>query len=102
MSIISRKKNKKAFILKVAMVAFAIYSIGYITLMQIDISSRKDALNQSKSELKEQQIINKEVSDILNSDKKDEYIMRIAREKLGFVFPDERVFIDISGNNMNN
>lgn len=84
------------------MFAFAIYSIGYITLMQIDISSRKDALEQSKAELKERQIINKEVSDILSSDKKDEYIMRIAREKLGFVFPDERVFIDISGNNMNN
>ena len=39
---------------------------------------------------------NAEIEAILNNEDNDEYIARIARDKLGYVSPGERVFVDIS------
>ena len=64
------------------------------TVMQMDIAKRKEELASVQNELKEQEYINSEITDILNSGENTEYIMRIAREKLGFAFPDEEVFVD--------
>ena len=39
---------------------------------------------------------NEEYKNIVMKESDDEYIKRIARDKLGFVSPNDRVFIDIS------
>ncbi len=97
----AKRKAKKIKILKFALAAFFVYFVVSFVIMQVDISNRKNNLLIAQNELKEQQYINKEITSILNSGENTEYIMRIARERLGFVFPNERVFIDISGNNKN-
>ncbi len=38
-----------------------------------------------------------EVQDMDAFSKSDEYIERVAREKLGLVLPDETVFVDVTG-----
>lgn len=93
----SRKKVKKAKILKLALIAFFAYFSFSLVIMQVDISNRKETLDDSKKELQDQKYLNKEIESILDLGNSNEYIIRIAREKLGFVFPDERVFIDING-----
>lgn len=95
----AKKKAKKVQILKFAFVAFSIYVIVSFVVIQTDITRRKENLAQAQNELEQEQYLNKDILNILNSGENTEYIIRIAREKLGFVFPDERVFIDISGNN---
>lgn len=97
-----KRKTKKVKILKLAVIVFFVYVVVSFAIMQTDISNRRKELASVQDELKQQQYINKEIVSILNSGENTEYIMRIAREKLGFVFPDERVFIDISGTNKNN
>lgn len=87
-------KTKKSKIMRVALAAFFIYVIASFGFMQIDISKRKASLDAVQQEISEQQYLNKEIQSILDSGADTEYIMRIAREKLGFVFPDERVFVD--------
>lgn len=94
---VTKRRVKKVKILKFALVAFFLYFCFSFAIMQIDISNRKESLSASQKELKQQQYLNKEIESILDLGNSDEYIMRIAREKLGFVFPDERVFIDING-----
>lgn len=89
-----KKKAKKLVILRLAFAAFFVYVVVSFTVMQIDISKRKDSLQAVQEELEEQQYIKQEITSILNSGENTEYIMKIAREKLGFVFPDEKVFID--------
>ncbi|WMJ23660.1 septum formation initiator family protein [Paludicola sp. MB14-C6] len=95
----AKTKAKKVKILKFAFIAFSIYVVVSFIVIQSDISKRKDNLDAAKNELEQQQYLNKDIMNIINSGENSEYIMRIAREKLGFVFPNERVFIDISGNN---
>lgn len=88
------KKRKGIPVLKVAFVAFAVYVAVSFTVMQFDIAKRRDELSLLQQELKEQEYIKNEITDILNSGENTEYIMKIAREKLGFAFPDEEVFVD--------
>ncbi len=38
-----------------------------------------------------------EVQDLDTLSRSDEYIERVAREKLGLVLPDETVFVDVTG-----
>lgn len=90
----AQRKAKKSKIIRIAFVAFFIYVVVSFAIMQIDISKRKASLDAMQSEIKEQQYLNKQMQGILDSGTDTEYIMRIAREKLGFVFPDERVFVD--------
>lgn len=97
----TKRKIKKVKILKFALAVFFVYVVVSFVILQVDISNRRNELAIAEVELKEQQYLSKEIKSILDSGENSEYITRIAREKLGFVFPDERVFIDISGNNKN-
>lgn len=81
-------------IFKLAFVAFFVYVAVSFTVMQVDIAKRRDSLEAVRAEAKEQTYINQEITNILNSGENADYIMKIAREKLGLVLPDERVFID--------
>ncbi|MFZ2537802.1 MAG: septum formation initiator family protein [Oscillospiraceae bacterium] len=90
----AQKKAKKSKIMCVALTVFFIYVVASFAVMQVDISKRRTSLDAMQTEINEQQYLNKEIQSILDSGTDSEYIMRIAREKLGFVYPDERVFVD--------
>ena len=90
-----KKKNKKMKILKVAFAAFFVYVVVSFTMMQVDIAARRDTLAQAQAEYNEEVYLNTELTDLINSGENTDYIMRIAREKLGFAFPNERVIVDI-------
>ena len=91
------RRTKKTKILRLALLVFAVYVVSYFIIMQIDIENRRTELLAIEDELKKEEYINKELTSILKFGKSNEYIMKIAREKLGYVFPEERVFVD-SGN----
>lgn len=90
----AKHKTKKSKILRLALIAFLIYVAVSFVVMQLDISRRRQDLQTIQQTLSEQQYLNKEMQTIIDSGTDTEYIMRMAREKLGFVFPDEKVFID--------
>lgn len=90
----AKKKNKKSLIFKLAFLAFFVYVAVSFTVMQVDIAKRRESLDAVMVEYQEENFINQEIKNILNSGDNADYIMKIAREKLGFALPDERVFID--------
>ena len=49
------------------------------------------------AELTRQVEENTELQRLYSAGESDEYIERIARDRLGYVAPDERIFIDMSG-----
>ena len=55
------------------------------------------ALAAIEQQNEEQRIANKELERMLSDGTEEEYIERIAREKLGYAYPEEQVLIDISG-----
>ncbi len=60
------------------------------------ICQKKEEQAQLQAQVEEQALRNAETKALLESDNSDEYVARIAREKLGYVSPGERVFVDIS------
>ena len=88
------RKSKKSLIFRIAFLAFTVYVAVSVTVIQIDIANRKQQLADAQAQLDEQNYIKSEITDILNSGEYTEYIMKIAREKLGMAFPDEEVFVD--------
>lgn len=92
------RKVRIGFILIFAFILFIVY-IGYhfITL-QLQLNKDKNTLAQTKQKCTEMKEANDELNDILENDGEIDYIEKIAKDKLGYVNPDERVFIDISGN----
>ena len=57
---------------------------------------KKEEQAQLQAQVEEQALRNAETKALVESDNSDEYVARIAREKLGYVSPGERVFVDIS------
>ena len=47
-------------------------------------------------QIESQKLENSMIQDILDSDDDTDYIAEIAREKLGYIIPGQRVFVDIS------
>lgn len=82
-------------ILVLAVCVYLLYSLGDLQLQLMN--QRKDyaALRQEKNEVS-QRI--DELERLLETGTEAEIVERAARDRLGFVYADEQVFVDISGN----
>jgi cell division protein FtsB len=92
-----KPKQKRSIILKVLILAFSIY-------MLVTLSSNLTKLNELQKELDDElafklqteQDIN-ELKEMLKDESNKQIIEKAARERLGYIYSDEQVFIDISG-----
>ena len=64
---------------------------------QVSISSKQQALASVQQQLEQQQAENEELERVLTSGSEEEIVERVARDRLGYARPDERVFVDVSG-----
>lgn len=92
------KKKNKNIILRLAVFVFAIYVTVTLVQLQINIGQRTKERDKINALVKNQQIINQEKQKLLSSGNEAEYYERVARDKLNFADPQERIFIDASGN----
>ena len=91
------KEPKKGLFLKIAAIALGIYLLYSLISMQAQISEKSSELNLKKQEYNETLIRNEELQKTLDSYGTDEFIEEQAREKLGYAYPDEHFYIDVSG-----
>lgn len=92
------KQNNKNIILRLAVVICAVCTVFSLFNMQIQLFAKKQQLDAINQKCATQRLINKDLEATLAMGGNSEYMEKIARDKLGFVYPDERVFVDISGN----
>ena len=92
------KRKKTNPIFKLCVLFSAFYVVVCLVNSQVDINNKKAELENIQEKIVSQGVENKNLERIINSDEDDEYIEKLAREKLGFAYPDERIYIDISGN----
>lgn len=92
------RKRKKSIILELAVVAVAVYFVASYVQVQVQINQASQKCDEISAVYDEQQLENKELQRLLDSGSEEEYIERIAREQLGYVKPDEKVFYDVAGN----
>ncbi|WP_458863780.1 FtsB family cell division protein [Acidaminobacterium chupaoyuni] len=81
---------------KIFVAVFAVYATYTLVSLQLQISAKKEEQTKLTAQVEEQKLRNAELSSLLESKNSDEYVARIARDKLGYASPGERVFVDIS------
>lgn len=91
-----KKKQSRSFILTLGLVLLAGYFVITIIGLQLSIRERKGVLEQMQSAYEQQLEQNDRLQAIVDSEDKSDYIEQIAREKLGFVMPGEKVFYDVT------
>ena len=93
------KRRKRSIILRIALLAFAVYIVASIVNQQIQIGQKKQELSMVSQQLNAQNLKNEELKTALETGTtdSDEFIERKAREELNYVKPNERVFVNIAG-----
>ena len=72
---LKRKKKRVGLLTKLLLAAFAVYAAFQLVELQLECAELEDAIQ--------------------DGDHAD-YIAKVARESLGYVYPGEQVFVDIS------
>ena len=94
MSAAQKKKKTYSTILTVAFAALVCYFVIALISLQSDIKEQKEQITDINAQADAQSADNRELDNLLNDSDLDSYVERIAREELGYVFPDERVYYD--------
>ena len=91
-----RKKKRVGLVTKVLIAAFAIYAACTLVNLQLRINAANAEQQRLSAQLNEQKLINAELNDAISGENQEEYIAQIARESLGYIYPGEQVYVDIS------
>ncbi len=91
-------KKKSSVILRVAAVALAVYMIVSLCTLWQNLVKEQNSLAELEKVKKEKISQIDYLTSLLESGNESEIIEKAARERLGYVYSDEQVFIDISGN----
>lgn len=100
MKVIEQKKQKRSLLLRLSILAFAVYVAAALFNQQVQIAEKRQQLDELKNQIKIQEIKNDDIKHALNSGENEssDYIERVAREGLDYAKPGERVFVNIAGN----
>ncbi len=90
------RKHKSVF-LRLALIGFLCYGVVSFFMLQMDLAQKDQELQEINQKIQMQKQTNQELKTMLGEEHYSEYIARVAREKLGYVYPDERIFVDVSG-----
>lgn len=83
--------------MKLGICMLGLYLVISLITVQVDIVSKRHELAERQVTLQEQIAQNTELRRTLENSSTEETIERLARDKLGYARPDERVFVDMSG-----
>ena len=93
-----KHKKRRSIILRLALLVFSVYvlfSIGGLQMQLIDSKNELTRLNNERAE-KTQKV--NELIALLENGTETDFIEKAARERLGYVYSDEKGYIDLSGN----
>lgn len=97
MTLKAQKTGRKSIILRLAILVFAVYMIVSLSSLWVQLVSSRKELNRLNLQAQEKALKISELSRLLEDGTEAELIERAARDRLGYVYADEQVYIDISG-----
>ena len=92
----TKRVQSKSFILTLALVLLIGYFVITIIGLQLDIREKNAELNEKNAAYQQITQENARLESIVENEDKSSYIEQVAREKLGFVMPGEKVFYDVT------
>ena len=90
------KANKKKVLPNLLLLCFGIYSVYTLAYQQIELfryDKAKKNIDNQIAEMQQEIELNKQRIEFLKS---EAYIEEVAREKLGMLRPEEKIYIDVS------
>ncbi len=95
----SKKEQKFSFILLIGL----LFMVGYFAIsfvnVRLNINQREKQVAELKAQLEQQYAENARLQEVIDGENQEEYIERIAREKLGYVLPGEKVYYNVTPQN---
>ncbi len=91
------QKKRKSLILRLAVLAFAAYIAATLVSQATQIRAKSSQLDTLNAQVTQQQKQNTETQRLLN-EKENQFMQSVAENDLGYAKPNERVFVDASGN----
>ena len=96
------KYTRRRKLLFAAAFALCLYFVVSIASTQIENYKQRKTLQDLDEQIKNQQLENDELLRLASGETTEDYIERIAREKLGYAASDERIFVDEPGSKTEN
>lgn len=94
----SRAVKKRSIILRLLVIFVSVFMITKLVGLLNDLNSKKSELNALNEELKTKQADVEELKNLIDNGSKEQIIEKAARQRLGFVYSNEEIDVDISGN----
>ena len=91
------KKHRKSILLKLAVCAFAVYIAATLVFQAVEIKNSNNKLALIKTQLANQQKTNAKTKRLI-TENYEQFIESVARDDLGYAKPNERIYVDASGN----
>lgn len=79
-------------------IALAGYIAFTLVSLNIELADKRATLAKLEEQKQLLMISNEEKKELIEKSDQDEFVEKIAREYFGFAYPDEQIYIDISGN----
>ena len=93
-----RKRNNKSILLRLMILGVCVYMIATLSGLWNTLNKSRKELDALKEQYAAEQNDIEELRAMLEDGSESKIIENAARERLGYIYPDEHVFIDISGN----
>lgn len=85
---------RMSFLFRCLLFAILLFAITFFATNLMKTNQLREETNHINSEITEREEHASELRYLIDSPVDDDYIIRVAREKLGLVFPDEEIFYD--------
>lgn len=93
-----KPKQKRSIILKLLILAFCLYMVATLSNLWSTLDKNQKELEELKLIYADEQKSIEELKEMLKDESNKQIIEKAARERLGYIYSDEQIFIDISGN----
>lgn len=92
------RKKKKGLFWRIAALCVLLYVAVSFVQLQVELNEKRGELALLEQQVEDQLLENQELRSLLDMRQDEKYIERVARDRLDYAYPDEKVYIDISGN----
>ncbi|MEE0927952.1 MAG: septum formation initiator family protein [Acutalibacteraceae bacterium] len=90
--------KNKSVLLRLLIVAFCAYMLVSLGGLVNELAESRKTLAAVETEIKNTEVRLEEKLNLLSNSTEQELIEKAARERLGYVYPNEQIFVDVSGN----
>lgn len=93
----TKQKRRKSVIVRFIVLGVSIYMVATLSTLWRNYSNSQSELLQLEAQRDVEQLKIEELKEILNNGSHEKIVEKAARERLGYVYSDEEIYIDISG-----